>query len=232
MFDRPALKKLGPLEVLDFGPENAPTVVMFHGFGADAYDLSSLRTEIRTAKPLRWIFPQGPLTVPIGPGYTGRAWFNIDMNEHERAAREETHVDYSKKTTERMNSSKQKALEMLKALNVAPENLIFGGFSQGSMLALELVLEFPVAPRGLILYSGTLVDEVGTRARAKLKPNFPFFQSHGEYDQILGFQGAVNLEAALTESGWDGALLAFGGGHELPPVVLRESSSYLQKILR
>ncbi len=232
MFDRPALKKVGPLEVLDFGPENAPTVVMFHGYGADAYDLSSLRNEIRTKHPLRWIFPQGPLSVPIGPGYTGRAWFSIDMTEHERAAREETHVDYSKKSTERMTSSKQKALEMLKALDVPMEKLILGGFSQGSMLALELTLELPVAPRGLIIYSGTLVDEVGTRTRAKLKPNFPFFQSHGEYDQILGFQGAANLEIALTESGWDGALLAFDGGHELPPVVLRESSSYLQKILR
>jgi len=232
MFDRPPLKKAGALEILDFGPENAPTVVMFHGFGADAYDLSSLHSEIRTGKPLRWIFPQGPLTVPIGPGYTGRAWAPIDMNRIERAAMEGVSVDYSKESADRLNSSKQKALEMLKALNLQIENVILGGFSQGSMLAVELVLDLPVTPKGLLIYSGSLIDEVNVRARAPKKKGFPFFQSHGEMDQILGFKGAEKLENLLTECGWDGSLLTFSGGHEIPSLVLRETSSYLQRVTR
>ena len=50
------------------------TVIFFHGFGADAYDLKSLSEVLSTKNPSRWVFPQGILEVPIGPGWTGRAW--------------------------------------------------------------------------------------------------------------------------------------------------------------
>ena len=74
------MRRLGPLEAVEAVQNpDAPWVVMFHGYGADAFDLASLADVIPAKKPLNYLFPQGPLEVPIGPGWTGRAWWPINM---------------------------------------------------------------------------------------------------------------------------------------------------------
>ena len=65
-------------EDLGFAPTTNPDlVILFHGYGADAYDLQTLSDVLRPKKPTDFLFPQGVLEVPIGPGWTGRAWWNI-----------------------------------------------------------------------------------------------------------------------------------------------------------
>ena len=54
-------------------PRATKTVIMLHGFGADMNDLAPLHTYLDPDGHFNWIFPQGILTVPIGPHATGRA---------------------------------------------------------------------------------------------------------------------------------------------------------------
>lgn len=225
------LVKIGSLEAVDFPSSKPATVLLCHGYGADCYDLVPLREELGLDQQARWIFPQAPKQVEIGPGFWGRAWFPIDIQAHETAMSQGIPLSYAERRPPGINEARDQFLSMVKKLNVPIDQLILGGFSQGAMLALEAALTLPTPPRGVVLLSGTLADVEGLRSRAPLKPGQSFFQSHGEMDQILPFTGAENLFAELKTSGWKGVWCPFRGGHEIPAPVLRNLRSYLVEIL-
>jgi phospholipase/carboxylesterase len=227
--NQPPLTKIGSLDVLLFEPQQKSdiTVVMFHGYGADAYDLSSLKDETRMAKAARWVFPQGPKSVEIGSGFWGRAWFPIDMVAHERALTRGEVVSYAERRPPGINEARDMSLSFLKKLDVQPQNLIIGGFSQGAMLALDVALTLPVAPKGLVLLSGTLADKAYVEVAAQKFKGMRFFQSHGESDQILPFSGAERLRETLVQAGWNDVWVPFSGGHEISRQVIQELTRYL-----
>jgi phospholipase/carboxylesterase len=222
------LVKIGSLDALDFPVSDRPTFVLFHGFGANAYDLAPLRTETGLAANFRWLFPQGPLSVDIGGGYMGRAWFPVNMEAHERAAARGEEFSYADVRPPGLNTARDQALSMLKKLGVSPANLILGGFSQGAMLALELALVLPERIRAAVLLSGVLVDKQGLRTLGESKKGLPFFQSHGEEDMLLPFGQGKALNDELENAGWQGTWCPFRGGHEIPRTVLQNLSSFLR----
>lgn len=228
------LTRIGALEALVFdeSPKAKVTVLFLHGYGADAYDLASLRGELNLVPKPNWQFAQGPLQVEIGPGFYGRAWFPIDIEAHELAMRTGQDLSYAEKSPRGMAEAKAKVLNFLDAQNISSENLILGGFSQGAMLALNVALHLKSRPLGLALLSSTLTEKSEILRLAKASPGFRFFQSHGEADGILPFSGAEALRGVLVEAGWDDIWSPFNGGHEIPRSVLRDLSSYLKSCLK
>ncbi len=226
------LNQIGSLQALRYlSSGSVKTIVFFHGYGADAYDLAPLREELGLAQSANWYFPQGPKEVPIGPGFWGRAWFPIDMVAHERALQTGEQISYADRRPPGVNEARDQALSFLKALKVEPENLILGGFSQGSMLAVELALSMPKAPKALVILSGTLADRESLRVKAPGLKGIRFFQSHGEQDQILPFSQATALHSELLAAGWDDVWCPFSGGHEIPSSVLKELKSFLRSVI-
>lgn len=226
------LKMIGALNTLEFKVlDSKTTIVFFHGYGADAYDLAPLREEMGLTKLASWYFPQGPKEVPIGPGFWGRAWFPIDMVAHERAIQAGVELSYAERRPPGVNEARDQAQSFLKALGVPTENLILGGFSQGSMLAVELVLNMATAPKALVILSGTLADQNSLREKAPRMKGLKVFQSHGEQDQILPFSQAKALHTELQAAGWDDIWCPFSGGHEIPGSVLRDLKSFLRSVI-
>ncbi len=224
-------ENLGSLEVLSteaVSPDSRSlTIILFHGFGANCHDLFPLSQEVRVPAKTQWIFPNGPLEVEIGPGFYGRAWFPIDMKEHQLAQAQGRQVDYSTKSSARILPARDRALKMLKALNRPMDQVVLGGFSQGAMLALELTLSLPQPPRGVVLLSGTLIDQSSWAERAQRHPGLSFFQSHGTKDPVLPYSGAQGLEELLKSAQWQGNLVSFSGGHEIPFTVIKSLSQFL-----
>lgn len=226
------MRQLGKLRCLEVNNnDEAPWVVLFHGYGADAEDLFSLHEMIPVKGEVNWLFPQGPLEVPIGPGWTGRAWWSIDMLAIQQlAARGETR-DMSQECPPGLKNSAVKAFEALKQLGVPWNRVILGGFSQGAMLATELFLNAPEPPAGLVLFSGTLLNEPEWKEKAAARKGAQYFMSHGEQDPVLGIKQARRLESLLSMSGMKGNLVSFSGGHEIPPVVIVKSGEYITRQL-
>lgn len=225
-------RRIGHLECIEVaGDPSAPTVVLFHGYGADMSDLASLAGSIQAPKGTNWIFPNGHITVPLGGHYEGRAWFPLAMAELERAMAAGEHVDFSQVVPPGMKRARELGLELVEKLEVPPEKLVLGGFSQGAMLATELVLNMEKPPAGLAILSGTLVNAESWRQRAAGLQGFRFFQSHGQRDSVLGFPLAKKLETLFREAGWQGQMLGFGGAHEIPPEVIIQLGAYLRKVL-
>lgn len=225
------MRQLGKIHCLEINKDdNAPWVLFFHGFGADCNDLFPLGEMIKTNKTFNWLFPNGFLEVPIGPGWTGRAWWPVDMMEIQRAAEKGEHRDFSDATPQGLPKAYDMAMEMIKQLRVPWENIVLGGFSQGAMLATELYLRAPVTPAGLVIMSGTLLHQEEWKKLVPARQNQKFFQSHGTMDPVLGFKQAQKLETLLTQNGMKGSLMPFRGGHEIPQPVLLKIGDYLNSI--
>jgi len=224
----PKRREIAGLSTLEFeAPAGSPTIVLFHGYGADGADLAPLAFELDLPRPARWLFPDAPLS--LGE-WGGRSWFEIDAADIERAQRTGQSVDWSDRVPPMQEASDQ-ALEFLAALGVPWSKLILGGFSQGSMLALDLALRAPENPLGLVLLSSNLIKRDEWARLAPKRKGLPFFQSHGLVDPILGLPGALKLESLLKSAGLSGSLLKFEGGHAIPPEALSALRDFLGKLV-
>lgn len=226
-------QRIGPLEaVVSPGQPGGPCIVLFHGYGADANDLAPLAPMLDLPREVTWVFPEGHLEVPIAPGFYGRAWFSIDIDAYENAMRTGKHRELSEKRPPGLDQAKSKASQLLGALKSRHSQLIWGGFSQGAMLSMDLALSLAYPPKALVLMSGALLDRARwTEAVSKVPPT-PYFQSHGERDQILAYSGGEELNQLLEKAGWPGEFHSFSGGHEIPLNVLKSLSSFLRHQLR
>ncbi len=225
--EKARLVHFGPLDAIEVpnSDPNALTVMCLHGYGADRRDLAPLAEELQTERPIRWLFPDAPEVLDWG----GRAWFPIDVAAFEEGQRTGTPRDLSLKEPEGLEWAREELQRFIQALGVSWENIILMGFSQGAMLAVDLALRAAAPPAGVVILSGTLVDEKTTAALAPRKKGLSFFQSHGSVDPILGFAQARALEKVLIEAGWKGQLRRFEGGHTIPAEILEGLLGWLEK---
>lgn len=227
---QPQRRRIAQLDTITIeGSPNGPIVVLFHGFGADCTDLAPLAQYLHGPPGTTWIFPNGHLAVPLGGHYEGRAWFPISVSELEKSMASGQGADFSDVVPPGLKKARVLALEMIESLNVAPERLLLGGFSQGGMLATDLTLHMEKAPAGLAILSGTLVNSKQWQELATLHSGFQFFQSHGVRDPVLSLAMAERLESLLLNAGWKGQLQRFDGAHEIPHEVLHQLASYIRK---
>ncbi len=225
------MRQLGSLKCVDIiQNDDAPWIVLFHGYGADAHDLAPLAESIQTSLSYNWLFPEGFLEIPIDWSSMGRAWWPIDMEELQKSQLTGVPRDLSQIEPKGLTLAYQKASEMLSKLKVPWNKVILGGFSQGAMLATELYLQAPESPMGLIVLSGTCLKINDWKEKAKNRAGKSFFLSHGEHDPILSIKGAQKIETILTQSGMKGRLIRFQGGHEIPMKIITEIGTYLNNI--
>ncbi|MBK9293538.1 MAG: esterase [Oligoflexia bacterium] len=224
--------KIGPLEAIDIpgNNHNGHCIVMMHGYGADANDLVDLSHVLKPPPGTRWLIPNGPLKIPVSPFFTGRAWAPINLEEWQKAMAEGRPRDLTKDRPKEFFESQNMILQMLEAARVDFEKTIFAGFSQGAMLATQLSIVNNKRPLGLMIFSGTLINDAEWATMAPRLKEFKFFQCHGEQDEVLHISGAKKLEALLKGSGWVGNLKTFSGGHDIPAQALQAAQQYLNNI--
>lgn len=221
---------MGPTEFLHSEGKTNKAIVLFHGYGADMNDLAPLRQWLDPKGEWHWYFPNGPVRVPFGDMWEGRAWFPIDMAELEQAMRENRFRSFAGPATEAFDGAVRGMEAFLAPLAQKHPDLVIGGFSQGAMGVSHVALRGNVPVKGFVLLSGTLVDEAALVA-SPLTQSLSFFQSHGESDPLLSFPAAKALNALLGQRGHSGVWYPFRGGHEIPPAVLQALQGFLGGIL-
>lgn len=216
------------LEYLEVaGDSSSETIILLHGYGADAFDLLPLCQVFKKKPSPRWIFPFGNLNIPLAPGYVGKGWFPVNIE----ALTQTTNPDELIKALPADIDGPCKTIEaLIKELSIPYSKLIIGGFSQGAILATEVALKAEISCQGLIILSGILVYEKNWRPLAKKHSKLTFFQSHGHYDPLLPFFQAQKLSRLLIESGIKGDFYPFEGGHEIPQSILLLMRNYLESI--
>jgi phospholipase/carboxylesterase len=203
------------------------TVVLLHGFGANYEDLAPLGDILDPKQDWNWIYLNGIKSVDLGMHMTGRAWFPIRMAEIEAAAMRGQTIDFANICPDGMPDARGRIIEVLDSLKIPTDHLVLGGFSQGAMMAVDVQASLPTPLRGLLLFSGTLINASQWEKNLPKFTKTPVFQSHGRQDPVLGYQHATRLKSLFESLGYRHAFVDFNGGHEIPMPVIQRSREYL-----
>ena len=197
-----------------------PYVILFHGFGADMNDLESLKDIMNPDQiELNWIFPNGIHSVPVGPGFTGRAWWPLQLSQLPN--------DWSNYSPPEMTDLIPRVLKLIESFNVPWSQIILGGFSQGAMLATEIYFQAPQKPLGLLSLSGSLIRKEVWQQKCAYRKAEKIFLSHGEQDSVLPSGGTQKLIQILKQNELLVDFVSFQGGHEIPMQVCSRAKKYL-----
>lgn len=217
--------------ILQENNPNATTdFVLLHGFGADCGDLFGLYPYLKNLNVRRFIFPDG--IIPANSVPSGRAWFPIDIEALEKAMMTGSHRDMGGAIPPAVNKlSKSIEDSLINELGIDPNNCIIGGFSQGSMMAMNMALNTKSNYKAVVQLSGTFLDRTNWSNLIQNRPKFPVFMSHGENDALLNPKDADELGHLLYKNEYPIEFIPFKGGHEIPLEVLEKLNGFLQKIL-
>jgi phospholipase/carboxylesterase len=217
------------------GGGSGPVLVLLHGYGAPGEDLLSLWRVIDAPPGTRFVFPAAPIALG-GPFGDGRAWWHVDVTRFQRAAMTGKVDEMIREAPEGLIEARTAGLAMLddieKKLGVTRDKIVLGGFSQGSMLALDIALHAETPPAGLVLMSSTLIAADEWRPIFSSKKSIPIFQSHGREDPILPFEVAEQLRYELKVAGFAVTFVPFRGGHGIPENVVDGLGPFLRNALK
>lgn len=210
--------------------------ILCHGYGAPGTDLvpigQLLLRNPKLAAAVQFIFPEAPLSLEALGMPDGRAWWPIDMHRLQMAAALGKFRDLSKDCPPELLTARAMLLDLIhhwsKRTGVPLSHFVLGGFSQGSMLATDVTLQLDQNPAGLVVLSGTLLNEDVWRDRAPHHKTLRVLQSHGTQDPILPFTAATWLRDVLNHAGADVEFLEFRGGHEIPYPVVERMTEFLR----
>ncbi|MES1172813.1 MAG: phospholipase [Myxococcales bacterium] len=212
------------------GGGSGPVVVLMHGFGAPGTDLVPLWRELPVPHAVRFVFPEAPLEL----GFGGRAWWNIDMARLQDRFSNSAAAKLTAEIPEGSAASREAVLGLLVALErdfgAQPETTVIGGFSQGAMLATDVVLRTERAFGGLAILSGTIISREEWLPLMSARKGLPVLQSHGRSDPVLPFAVAEQLRDELSAAGVSVEFVAFNGGHGIPGSVLEGLSSLIRRV--
>jgi phospholipase/carboxylesterase len=187
MIDGP---RLGPRD----GQPPKKLVIFVHGYGSNGQDLIGLGQHWAPALPsVQWVSPNAPDPVPGSVG--GYEWFpisNLDPARIEAGAEAAAPV---------LNAFIDQELTRYR---LTEKDLVLVGFSQGTMLSLQVGLrrERPIA--GILGYSGAMPG--GAKLKDEMRSKPPVFMIHGDQDPVLPLpmmlDAVQNLAAAGHGAQW------------------------------
>lgn len=181
-------------------------LVLLHGWGADANDLSPLAS-ILNLPTYQSLFPNAPFPHPQFSW--GRAWYALDRQDYRGLAE--------------CRQMLQAWLLSLEAETGIPlERTILGGFSQGAAMALDVGLGLPVA--GLCSLSGYL------HFQPQHLPSSPppIFMVHGQQDMVVPIQAAHQARNELKAIAAQVEYHELAMGHEIPQLVLQLLKTFIE----
>lgn len=218
------------LEIITAGGEGPPTLILLHGFGSSAEEWTPFTQTIEWPAPGRFVFPQGPATTgspaaPVG----GRAWWPLGLRAFISPG--SNLPDLSRARPPGLESAADAVVALLKNLSRRPGGpLVLGGFSQGAMVAAEVAYRTKVPLAGLVLLSGTPVDEQVWQSGYGQRRGLPVFLAHGRTDPVLPFSGSERMQRDLAAAGNRVTWHPFDGGHEIPAEVVIALNKFLREL--
>jgi len=212
------------LEYLTLFPDNYapgqpyPLIICLHGRGADMRDLAGLAPAIDPSGYV-YICPNAPVTISIGPGYTGQAWYEPGGNPSPAA------MEHALTALDAL------VHEVFAEYQVAPGQALLLGFSQGGAMTYRYGMVRSDMFAGLAILSGAL------RHPEALLPHLPsqrdqrIFIAHGTHDPVVPVDLSQDAVAFLTAQGYQPLYREYPMGHEISLDVLNDLTPWIHETL-
>jgi phospholipase/carboxylesterase len=213
-----------PLQAIVRGGSGPPSVVLLHGYGSSAGDWLQFESKFSLPGNTQLVYPQAPLR---GPWSGRRGWWWLNLQGHVPPG--EAYADYSRIHPAGIQVASRLVREYLEDVR---EPIILGGFSQGAMTSAEIAFHSDQELAGLILLSGTTVDEEGWAEHFAGRRHLPIFIAHGRRDPVLPFDRMERFQARLKAFGLNVTWLPFDGDHAIPDEVVAGVNAFVRGIFQ
>ncbi len=200
--------------------ENAPLLIMCHGYGSDENDLFAFASELPEELfiiSLRAPYPMQPF---------GNAWYSINFDavqgkwsDNEQAKKSvgliSKFIDYACKT-----------------YPVNSENVTLLGFSQGTILSYAVALTYPQKVKNVIALSGYINEDIlPDKIEDKDVSHLNFFCSHGSVDQVIPIDWARKTPEFLETLKINHIYKEYSVGHGVAPQNFYDFKAWLNQYI-
>ena len=194
-------------------------LVLMHGVGSNEHDLFSLSSQI----PER--FHVLSLRAPhrMGPG--SHAWFDFSIEPGGARSINEAQEAASRALVAQAVESAAKQLD------IPPERTVVGGFSQGGIMALSLLLTRPeLMHAALVWHSRLLAQVLPLQASHDALHGKKLWLSHGTHDNVIPLANALAISHHMAPLPVSVTYREFPSAHEIRPSELAATVAWLESL--
>lgn len=198
--------------------DNAPLLIMCHGYGSDENDLFSFAQEL--PEELFIISVRAPY--PMQP--FGNAWYAINFDANQNKWNDVEQAVRSRDTIANFID------EACAKYPVDKKNVTLLGFSQGTILSYAVALTYPEKVKNIIALSGYVSEDMmADNLESKDFSHLDFYCSHGSVDQVIPVDWARKAPQFLNNLNIKNTYSEFPVGHGVAPQNFYEFRSWLEK---
>jgi phospholipase/carboxylesterase len=191
-------------------------LVLMHGVGSNEEDLFGLASHVPPA------FHVLSLRAPyvLGPG--AYAWFQFGVTPRgERIINEAQEAASRRLVAETVASAARQ-------LGVPAERVVVGGFSQGGIMSLSLLLTQPqLLHAAMVLHSRLLPQVLPLAAPPEALRGLQLWVSHGAQDNVIPLANAHAIREHVARLPLALHYAEFPGAHEIRPAELQQAMGWL-----
>ncbi|MFN3436289.1 MAG: alpha/beta hydrolase [Acidovorax sp.] len=194
-------------------------LVLMHGVGSNEQDLFSLAPQI----PER--FHVLSLRAPFRMGPGSHAWFDFSIEPGgERSINEVQEAESRAVLAQAIQSAAEQ-------LGIPPERVVVGGFSQGGIMALSLLLTQPALMQAAMVWHSRLLQQVvPLTAPADALRGKQLWLSHGTHDNVIPLAHAQAIAHHMAPLPVTVSYHEFPSAHEIRPSELAATVAWLESL--
>lgn len=196
--------------------EDAPLLIMCHGYGSDENDLFSFASEL----------PDELFIISLKAPYKlqpyGNAWYAINFDAEQNKWSDDEQAKSSRDLIAVFID------EACAKYPVNKDNVTLLGFSQGTILCYAVALTYPEKVKQVIALSGYInANIIPEHVSEKDYSQLSFYCSHGNVDQVLPVEWARKAPKFLEALNIDHTYSEFPVGHGVAPQNFHEFRKWL-----
>lgn len=196
--------------------ENAPLLIMCHGYGSDENDLFSFASEL----------PEELFIISLKAPYQlqpyGNAWYAINFDADQNKWSDDEQAKTSRDLIANFID------EACRKYPVNKDNVTLLGFSQGTILCYAVALTYPEKVNKVIALSGYInANIIPANVSEKDYSSLSFYCSHGSVDQVLPVEWARKAPKFLEALNIEHQYSEFPVGHGVAPQNFYEFRKWL-----
>lgn len=198
--------------------ENAPLLILLHGYGSDENDLFSFANEL----PEELFIISAKAPYPMQP--YGNAWYAINFDAEKGKWNDNEQAKQSRDLIATFIE------EVSEHYPINKNNVSLLGFSQGSILSYAVALSYPEKVKNIVALSGYVNHDILPEdLNQKDYSNLDFYCSHGSVDQVIPVDWARQNTPFLNSLNIENVYSEFPVGHGVAPQNFYELKDWLAK---